>query len=721
MSNDAPITKQDLRDFLIDFRKIPGTSGATNTGGSGLGGGAASNEFMAAVGQKFTSAVGITVDNLGKVAQGSFTTADALKLSTGAIGLFGTIGGAAAKGLQTMGDIVLEVNDTMKETGKVGVNFSNDMGEFNKQVKNAQLTMPEFQEIITSSSASIAGFGGGADASAKAFLAMTKSVQQSDIGLLLKNAGVSAKELADATVLSMYNSRQASGTDVKSKKEAADSAANLALELDDVARITGKSKQALIEQTKGILDQVDISAGIAMRFNGNEQAAQAAIEGIEVMSKHGQALAQYTAEIEAKGAPISKSAQQITSIIGTDLLQSINRYRDAVQSGDKARIEAAKADMETKGAEAAVRSQSNVALIQATYGTGEYAKTIGQLSFDAKASAAFAKKNEEELANFKKSATGAEAKKFAEMNLQTYSEYKLNLSRAGKELDANGREVKLAGANTAEAIRGLDNFAKVLTSTTSDGLKKLNDATGIAGGNVAEFSKKLWGIKTPDALEKKMTTAAPAIVQSVTNRAAANPEETDVWRKMKAERLKKEEEARTGSAPTTPTTPQKKFGSPGLKKEEEARTGSAPTTPTTPQKKFGSPGLTDFLNGSGDFNSIFENFGAKTNIDVHGEEFVGRKDQFVSLLNKMKSQVPDKSSLSGIAQTMSTAAPAMQTTASAATPTASVVGEVGNKDLLTALDQLNKGMGQLIHYAEETAKHTDGLNKTVKKGGNRLA
>ena len=198
----------------------------------------------------------------GKLLTGTVGTTDALDMASGALRKFGTIGGAAADIFNQLGKSAIAVNETLKETGRYGVTFGNDLGQYNKAVLDAHLTLDDFRDIVADNSTSMAGLQSTMDKSAKGYLSILSDVTTSDIGRDLRAAGMSARELAEITQLSMSRKRLDDIKDVNARDKLIESALRMATEFDFVSDLTGKSRKQLLEDQRKITESTEIKSAI---------------------------------------------------------------------------------------------------------------------------------------------------------------------------------------------------------------------------------------------------------------------------------------------------------------------------------------------------------------------------------------------------------------------------------------------------------------------------
>ena len=548
----------------------------TTSGGGGSGGDWQTGASNA--GNLFTQAGRTAVDAMGKVASGTASTSDVLGAATGVIGKFGGIGADAGKAIQELGTGVIDANNAMRRTGDVGVTFSGNLGEMNKQVKQAQLTMPEFEDAIRRNSGAIAGLSSTMDKSASAYLKVSKDVQETGVADTLKQAGISSKEFAELTMLSIQNKRALDLNDDKARKQAIETTLALANEMNEVARITGKSREEQQRMLKGQLEKAEVEASLAQMGNEGRDNFNKMQVALGPLGKSVQDLA---SEIATGGVRTAEGTKQMAALgpAGASLERAIKQQMEARTDDEKKRaaqaVESAKLDV--------LRYQQSKEYLDAVrFDSSEVGKVRRQQYMDSLASQkADEAAREEYRKKFGKDGTAEEVAKFARDQVK--------MATAGVEIDPKtGKEIVNQGAVVSRTINQLDNLGKVAAGGAAEGLNKLNRSTGELIQSQQGFNNFLAKYKTAEAAANLPRDTANAATQALTGRQAAN----------------------SANLPPDRRNP-------------------------VPIREFGSPGVDSFLKGSGAFSNMFENWGKETVVKLHGEEAVVRKDQGIQLVQKL--------------------------------------------------------------------------------------
>lgn len=334
------------RDTLLELASMMGrnqgpSSQSANTS-SGSGGGSSVN--WSALSDKVGVVGGAVITNFDKVARGTATTADAFTAVTGIVKSFpgfGTVG----KAVDMLGANAIDTAKSMRETGRAGITMGGDLTGFNAAVKGAQLTFPEFEAQVRRGSEGIAGLSSNMDKSAKAYLGVMKDVQESEAGIQLKKAGVSAEELAQVTQLSMSRKRTFDFEDEKSRIQARDSAIALATEMNEVAKITGKSKEAQIAGIKSQLDKAEVEATLTQRGNAYRDQFEKMQASLGALGPSVQNLA---SEIASGGVRTKEGTAQLAALgpAGQQLQRAVLAQEAAAKSGSKEAKDAALREVE---------------------------------------------------------------------------------------------------------------------------------------------------------------------------------------------------------------------------------------------------------------------------------------------------------------------------------------------------------------------------------------
>jgi hypothetical protein len=700
----ADMSPDDLADAIVRAQRLagPGNGGNNNSNNNSNNAGSAGGD-MSGIFAGASNAFNNLTNAGDKLVRGQASSYDAMNLMTQAASAFPSPIKEAAQAVNKMGTVVLDTNTNLKEAGQTGASFGNNLGEYNKSVMDAQLTQTEFNGILRRSSGELAGLGPNMTASSKAFLGVVKEVQNSEIGVSLQDAGVSAKELAEATQLSMHNARASSIQDEAGRKRSRDAAIELATVMDDVAKITGKSKEAQAAGVKAVLDRAEVDAGIALK---GEDYRKSMTTVMASFGEVGPSVQELVGEIASGGVRTKEGAAKLAALgpAGQELQSAMAQHEAAIKSGNQSDIAAAtmRLDASKKGIVDYMNSEEGrkrVAFAQDDAMKKMYSESLASGRAREASEAEFRK----EKGIKDKQALTDEQK----LQLEKYQKEKLATERLGLKPDGT----KDPGAAVAESIREVDRFSKLLGTATGDKLNTMNTNVGNVNGGLQRFNDVLRGVRTGDQAGNLVrNTIAPGAPSS---------------------------ENRSGAS-----------GTAGV------RRGSSLPNPED-GRLFGSPGIPDAL-ASGDIGKMFENFGPGKNMTLHGKEAVVRPEQLTDIVKKfaggdmqkqlqgmmpnekqmaglagqMKSMMPDPSKLQGLMGNMFSGMglPGMDGASlggaqapSMATPQASAMPSFGGGDTPAWASDLNSGIRTLVELMEESVRGQTKLASNVKNAGNRLA
>jgi hypothetical protein len=667
------------------------------------------------------------------IIKGTASAADIAKLLAMPLDNFGMVGRLAGLGIKDMIDAVSDVDQTLRRTSAVGLNFSNDLGAANKAIKGAQLTLPEFEQLIKYNSSSLVGLAGGVNRSAKAWLDITQQVVNSDIGIELGKAGVSTREMAEATLLANYNSRGFSKVDAESKQRMIASAAGLALQMDELAKITGKSKESQMEATKRVLDKAEVDAGIAEKGEEYQRQATSAVQKFSTM---GDAVTNFIGEL-ASGPIRSEAANAIAGALPTAVVSRLqNSFAEleaASKAGDQQRIEIAQRRLEMDRTELA-KAMNN----------SQYRQRVAN-SDEAEVKAVYSG-----VVTYTR-AVEAEQKRLQALTSDRVSFESAELSLRKKvERDTQGKGPDgkpLPGAELAEAIRGADRMGKLMGSMAANELKKMNDEVGSAGGNLAKFNRALTGIRTTQGLASNIQSLVP----NVTGRSNTP----------------------TGGGQTWGQPEREEFGSKAIwgdwfagpkgriiQVNEKAGEAEA-TVPFGQRGEFVRDQLAKFPEMFKDIIGNPQTQRMMGQMSNFGNDFAGNVDRIAPELEKQfktfpkfnaGTELPDIKTMFGPFQqmfgnleTMGRSMPNFMPPSIDFNPpngadirqeipqqptvfeqpkpqtTSSSVDETNlQKDMSEGITMLNKTMSMAVHWMEQTASYSEKLASAVQSGGNRL-
>lgn len=266
-------------------------------------------------------------------------------------------GKAAEAGAAAYDKVSKEITDSMgtwRDFTKSGVAFGNDVVGMSVAAKGARVDLGEFAQTVKENQVNLAGFGGGVGAGAKAFADLSKKMFDAGESTdSLRQLGYTNKELNDVLALQagMIGSSMRKGAE---KDELAIKAAtSLAYEMDTMAKLTGKSREAQMESQKKLAADAAFNAKLDQATR-NMSEKEAAEYRSKIMAEYTKAeaigLGQSFKETFTYGQVMSKNAANEQAIAGKAGVESAraaqaaaaNNFEEASRRMSNAQDEAIK-------------------------------------------------------------------------------------------------------------------------------------------------------------------------------------------------------------------------------------------------------------------------------------------------------------------------------------------------------------------------------------------
>ena len=467
-------------DLIVDaFRRANENSGMTRGGGGSSG----SNGGLGAL----TTAATAATSGLAKLATGAASSANILSGATDFIKQFGTVGFLAGNAISTFGNIILDVNNTMRETGRVGVTFNGNMGEYNAAVMQGQLTMPEFSRLLKDSTSSMAGFGGGMDNATRGFLGVLTEIQGTEVALNLKAAGMQSQEFAEILAIIGTSMSGANMKDEKTRQMAVVSTTLLADEMNRIAQITGRSRQAQERALDQQMKAVEIQASIDLR--GPEFGVKMAA-GMTAMGDYGASMQRLLTE-EATGGARTEESLKLKATLGP-AADAVQAYARAINEGNPAQIAEAKARMQS-AVDQRIGSQE---FLKTTALMGDRALSYGTLYAEAAPKQKALLAEQAEIAQ----ARGVQLASISKDEAAASLAAKATAAAAGLKQGEDGKPVVDPGSAFSRTLNLVDNQLKVSGGVLAGTFTGMNESIGLTIRSIDGLSEKFKQYSTPEGM-----------------------------------------------------------------------------------------------------------------------------------------------------------------------------------------------------------------------------
>jgi hypothetical protein len=458
---------------------------------------------------------------MGGVAEAALPAAFGLnKLMTGADAAASAVGGLtkglSAVGLGSLAGVVgkvatafLEQKTNMDAASKeLGIG-GNNIGTFIRMSGEAGLTTKEFTETIKKTDGLMSGLAGSSQRGAEAFSKVQKTLIESKVGEELNAIGISGKELADMTALSMSNNTKLNLKTAEGQKEAAAAAGKLATELDATSKITGQSREALVKTLEAESKKPNV---ILMEM----QMTKEQLEGYKnlnfQMAGFGPAFQGLSAEIASGGVRTKEGLAQMAALGPAGV-----KFEEATKL-----MTNAKTKEEKDNAQAALdRAQ---AAINQRMASKEYNDMMQYGTAEQKAAIAGQVQGYQGLQGAQKAAQEANGDYAAGLKNQKAEAAAVE---KGQKVDADGKPIKDStgaavmdeGAKTAQALNMANRQATIMAGGMAQQLEKTNASLGKSPAAIEAFNNSLKYVgsaKTMDQGQKQIEKTPADAVKAIT-------------------------------------------------------------------------------------------------------------------------------------------------------------------------------------------------------------
>jgi len=414
----------------------------------------------------------------------------------------GAIGGKAADVAKAVGS----ASDSWQQASQIGIGFNNDAIGLRNSVASTRLSTDEWRDSIEKGRQGFTALGGTMSDSAKRFNQLSTEFSNTDTADQLRKIGISTKEYNDVLAISTAGKKFSDFSDAESRKKANLAAADLALEMDKVAQLTGVSRREQQEALQEKQKNARVQATVEMQLRAGGQDAADAYKKMTTQMK-GMGLDKLSDEIYTGQALSAKSIATLSALgpAGNQLREAINNVRDA-----KTKEARDAADIALKKAQAAVAEQvqSDQSLNQIRYGQGEVAEALGDISLKSRNYADGIAAIQKESADKGKKLTAEEA----QLELEKRANLNKNIASGKAEADAKA-ELAKAPKGSAAAAAAEEKLKQATAAKTTEAYTlaqaRYNDT--IAAGIIAVtgFNKAVTAPGTPT--EKGLTDLNKAL------------------------------------------------------------------------------------------------------------------------------------------------------------------------------------------------------------------
>jgi len=287
-----------------------------------------------------------SVDLSKKLASGTAEASDVLSS-------FAKVGGVAGTIINGFRDLALAQEkylQTYQTLSSAGINFGGSLTNMRMAASNMYTTLDGFASLMKNNSEAFAKMGGTADQGAQAFVNVATELQKSEVGRDLRALGYTSDQASQglASYIAMTGGRNAQ--EMKDTKGLAAAAGEYMTQLDELAQITGKSREQQEQAIKEASANEAYQAYLLTLDEEGKKKANAAMA--EAMATGGKGAAQALQSQLLGLPPMTKAAQEFTAVaprmaeannkMAATVSDTSKSLGDVKRAGDEMRVAANK-------------------------------------------------------------------------------------------------------------------------------------------------------------------------------------------------------------------------------------------------------------------------------------------------------------------------------------------------------------------------------------------
>ena len=233
--------------------------------------------------------------------------------------------------------------DSYRKLTDAGVNFGGSLTQLRQAALDSYLTLDQFENLVKKNSASFARMGNSTDDGAKAFVKLSKDMINSDIGNTLLATGHSFEQINNSTASYIKMTGGRSAEEMKNTKQLSAAAGEYMLQLDGLAQLTGKSREAQEKE----MEEASANAAFEAAMQGmDEEGRKKAMVGLQQALAAGGKGGADAFKSKVMGLPPMTEAARTFTAVMSDTAKGIEKSAAAVGDASKTTDDVRKAGAE---------------------------------------------------------------------------------------------------------------------------------------------------------------------------------------------------------------------------------------------------------------------------------------------------------------------------------------------------------------------------------------
>lgn len=252
----------------------------------------------------------------------------ALVNNTGLLDKFG----AVINGLTKFAEDSLEEYQTL--TG-IGASFGKEMSQIKISAAELGLNVKDMTDLFMKNNDALRAFGGTTDTAIQNFTRLSKSLLDSQFGTEMRRLGFTAADVNETLLIYNELAQQDGLNRTRSTQQQVEGARNFAVELDGLAKLTGKQRSELADEMKARRREGKVQAFLMGQSAEAQEAFMLATQEIkETMGPQFETLFQ---DLLIRGAPITEESRNAFLALGgsaDEFEASVANFKRGMQTND---------------------------------------------------------------------------------------------------------------------------------------------------------------------------------------------------------------------------------------------------------------------------------------------------------------------------------------------------------------------------------------------------
>lgn len=217
----------------------------------------------------------------------------------------------------------------------IGASFGKEMSNIKISAAELGLSVKDMTDLFMQNSDALRTFGGTTDTAIQNFTRISRSLLDSNAGTELRRLGFTAADINENLMVYNELAQQDGLNRTRSTQQQIEGARNFAVELDGLAKLTGKQRKELADEMKSRRREGDVQAFLMGQSAEAQEAFMMATQKIkDTMGPQFEALFQ---DLMIRGAPITEETRNAFIALGgsaDEFEATVAAFKGGMQTGN---------------------------------------------------------------------------------------------------------------------------------------------------------------------------------------------------------------------------------------------------------------------------------------------------------------------------------------------------------------------------------------------------